>query len=423
MRIWKLVEYFFLPELRRYGKFTHIKEQDFILPETKRIGLYLHIPFCLSLCPYCPYDRILFEKTLSERYTNAVIKEIKLIKDKVGRVEITSLYIGGGTPTTIGKNLEKIVTKIKDEFLLKENTIFIETNPNDITEEKVAMLKDLGTGMVSIGVQSFQDKFLRAIGRNYDAKTAMNAIEIVKKYINNVNIDLMFALPEQSEKDFEYDLKKAIKAEVQQITGYPLFTFPYSQVGKFLKINSVKLPSFNSRKRMFYLMYNMLTKNGFVPASVWGFKKPDGAEFSSVSRMYYIGIGASAATKVPGKFYMNTFSIPHYIKRINSGQCAEVVKMDFTRRMDDYYWLYWKIYETRFQKSEFEKRFHSDRKARLLIKILETGNFIKIKGAHYTLTRKGMFYVHLLQNRIALNHIGKAWGKMMQNPEPHEIQI
>ncbi len=423
MSIWKLVEYSFLPELRRYGKFTHIKKQDFSLPETKKIGLYLHIPFCRSLCPYCPYDRILFENTLSEHYTNAVIKEIELIKNKVGRVEITSFYIGGGTPTTIGENLEKIITKIKDEFLLKENTIFIETNPNDITGEKMAMLKDLGTGMVSIGVQSFQDKFLKAIGRNYDAKTAMNAIEIVKKYINNINIDLMFVLPEQSEKDFEYDLKKAIKADVQQVTGYPLFTFPYSQVGKFLKINSVKLPSFHARKRMFYLMYDMLTENGFVPASVWGFKKPDGAEFSSVSRMYYIGLGASAATKVPGRFYMNTFSIPHYIERINSGECAEVVKMDYTKRMDDYYWLYWKIYETRLQESEFEKRFHSDRKTQLLIKILETGNFIKIKGAHYTLTRKGMFYVHLLQNRIALNHIGKAWGKMMQAPEPHEIQL
>ena len=423
MSIWKLVEYFFLPELHRYGKFTHIKEQDFILPETKKIGLYLHIPFCRSLCPYCPYDRILFENTLSEHYTNAVIKEIELIKEKIGRVEITSLYIGGGTPTTIGKNLEKIITKIKGEFLLKENTIFIETNPNDITEEKMAMLKDLGTGMVSIGVQSFQDKFLKAIGRNYEAKTAMNAIEIVKKYINNINIDLMFVLPEQSEKDFEYDLKKAIEADVQQITAYPLFTFPYSQVGKFLKINSVKLPSFNYRKRMFYLMYNILTENEFVPASVWGFKKPDGIEFSSVSRMYYIGLGASAATKVSEKFYMNTFSIPHYIERVNSGRCAEVVKMDYTKKMDNYYWLYWKIYETRFQKSEFEKRFHSDRKAQLLIKILEAGNFIKIKGTHYTLTQKGMFYVHLLQNQVALNHIGKAWGKMMQDPEPHEIQL
>ena len=423
MSIWKLVEYFFLPELHRYGKFTHIKEQDFILPETKKIGLYLHIPFCRSLCPYCPYDRILFENTLSEHYTNAVIKEIELIKEKIGRVEITSLYIGGGTPTTIGKNLEKIITKIKGEFLIKENTIFIETNPNDITEGKMAMLKDLGIGMVSIGVQSFQDKFLRAIGRNYNAKTAMKAIEIVKKYINNINIDLMFVLPEQSEKDFEYDLKKAIEADVQQITAYPLFTFPYSQVGKFLKINSVKLPSFNYRKRMFYLMYNILTENEFVPASVWGFKKPDGIEFSSVSRMYYIGLGASAATKVSEKFYMNTFSIPHYIERVNSGRCAEVVKMDYTKKMDNYYWLYWKIYETRFQKSEFEKRFHSDRKAQLLIKILEAGNFIKIKGTHYTLTQKGMFYVHLLQNQVALNHIGKAWGKMMQDPEPHEIQL
>ncbi len=421
MSIWNFVEYFLIPEIRRHGKFTHIEDKDFTLPKTKEVGLYLHIPFCYSLCPYCPYDRTLFEKTLSEHYTNAVIKEIEFIGNKIGKVEITSLYIGGGTPTTIAKNLEKIITKIKDNFILKENSIFIETNPNDITKEKMDMLKNLGTGMISIGVQSFQDKFLRAIGRNYNAKTATSAIEIAKKYIKNVNIDLMFALPGQKEKEFGYDLKKAIETGVQQITSYPLFTFPYSQIGRFLKINSVKLPSFRSRKRMFYLMYNTLTGNGYVPSSVWGFKKPYGAEFSSVSRMYYIGLGASAATKVPGKFYMNTFSIPHYIERINSGHCAEVIKMDYTKKMDNYYWLYWKIYETRFQKSEFEERFSNDKKAQFLIKALETGNFIKIRGAEYTLTRKGMFYVHLLQNLIALNHIGKAWSKMMQESEPYEI--
>jgi coproporphyrinogen III oxidase-like Fe-S oxidoreductase len=421
MLLKRTVESLFLPELRKKGKFTHLKSGEFSLPRTKQIGMYIHIPFCFSLCPYCPYDRILFNKNISERYVNALLKEIDFIYRKLGNVRINSLYIGGGTPTTVGANLLKIVEKLNKYFTLEKDSIFIETNPCDINEEKMQILKKMGTIMISIGIQSFQDKFLKAIGRNYDRKTAIQSIEIAKKYIDNINIDLMFALPDQKEKDFKKDLETAISFDVQQVTSYPLFTFPYSTVGSYLKINKVKLPDFKTRKRMFYLMYDLFTSNGYMPASVWGFVKNSGKEFSSVSRMYYIGLGASAATKVPGRFYLNTFSVPHYIERVNDNLCAEVVKMDYTKRMDNYYWLYWKMYETRFSELEFKNRFENDRKIKLFVQFLLIGKFLELRGAQYKLTRKGMLYVHLLQNLFALNYISKTWDKMMKNKEPEKI--
>jgi coproporphyrinogen III oxidase-like Fe-S oxidoreductase len=423
MHFKRFIESLFLPELRTKGKFTHLKSGEFSLPRTKQIGMYIHIPFCFSLCPYCPYDRVLFNKNFSEQYVNALMKEIEFIHRRLGNIRISSLYIGGGTPTTIGVNLLRIVEKLGKHFTLEKDSIFIETNPYDINEEKAQILKTMGTTMISIGVQSFQNKFLKSIGRNYDAKTAFQSIEIAKKYIDNINIDLMFALPGQKEKDFEKDLKTALNLDVQQITSYPLFTFPYSTVGSFLKINEVKLPSFKTRKRMFYLMYDLLTQKGYTPASVWGFVKDRGKEFSSVSRMYYIGLGASAATKVPGRFYLNTFSVPHYIERVNNGMCAEVVKMDYTKRMDNYYWLYWKLYETQFSEAEFKNRFKNDQKIKLFMQLLLIGKFLELRGVQYKLTRKGMLYVHLLQNLFALNYISKTWDEMMKNSEPREIVL
>lgn len=418
----RFVEKIFVPDFT--GKLVHIKNSDFTLPNVNNIGLYLHIPFCHSLCPYCPYDKVFYNKSLAYRYVEAVKKEIKLISSLTGKIRVSSLYIGGGTPTTITEKLPEIVKVFRDNFQF-DGGIFIETSPYDITDEKMRILKDIGVSMASIGIQSFQNKFLKLIGRNYDKETAYKSIRIVQRYFDNINIDLMFSLPTESVSDFYFDLKEAVKTGVSQITAYPLFTFPYSKAGKLLKVKNVKLPPFFTRKNMFELMYSYLVSEGFSPVSVWGFKRGTLPAFSSVTRTKYIGFGASAGTKVQGAFYMNSFSVPHYIERMSNGKFAEVVKMDYTDLMDNYYWLYWRLYETRIPISEFEKRFSRgiERRAKLLIKLLFAFYMLERKGNYYALTRRGMFYVHLMQNHFSMNYIGKVWSEMMQEPEPKEILL
>ena len=418
----KFVEKIFVPDFM--GKFFHIKDSDFTLSNVDNTGLYLHIPFCHSLCPYCPYDKVFYNKPLAYSYVEAVKKEIKLVSSLTGKIVVSSLYIGGGTPTTITEKLPEIIKVFRDNFQF-DGGIFIETSPYDITDEKMRILKDIGVSMVSIGIQSFQNKFLKLIGRNYDKETAYKSVRIVQRHFDNINIDLMFSLPLESVSDFYFDLKEAVKSGVNQITAYPLFTFPYSKAGKLLKVKNVKLPPFFTRKSMFELMYNYLTSENFSPVSVWGFKRGKLPEFSSVTRTRYIGFGASAGTKVKNAFYMNTFSVPHYIEKISNGKFAEVVKMYYTDLMDNYYWLYWRLYETRIPINEFEKRFSSgiEKRAKALIKLLFTLHMLKREDNYYALTRRGMFYVHLMQNHFSMNYIGKVWSEMMQEPEPKEILL
>ncbi len=416
----RLAEKFFLPEFS--NRLYHIDTVSLDFSGVDTVGIYIHVPFCNSLCPYCPYDRVLYNSELMARYVNALKREILLKSSLMKNVRISSVYIGGGTPTTAMKYFPDVMKMFKKHFDLSGG-IFIETNPQDITPEKLQSLKKMGVSMISIGVQSFQDKYLRLIGRNYDRAIAKRAVKIARNYFDNINIDLMFALPNQTLTDFYSDLKEASALGVNQITAYPLFTFPYSSAGRFLRVKNVKLPNFFVRKKMFELMRDFLTSEGFYPVSVWGFKRGSLPEFSSVSRIYYVGFGPSAATKLKNALYMNTFSVNRYVERLFEGRFAEVAKMDFTDLMDDYYYFYWKLYETRVPKLEFDEMFCCGikKRAKALMSLLICFGMAKEEDNYYALTKRGMFYVHLMQNHFSMNYISEIWQQMMENPEPEEI--
>ncbi len=423
MIISKIAEILFLPSLKR--EFRKIETNDFYIPNTKKIDAYLHIPFCKSLCPYCPYDKFPFNESLAKSFTSAVIREIEKVALKFGNFKLGSLYIGGGTPTVIGKDLCKIISAISDNFDTENMEIFLETSPYDVSLKNMEMLKKCNISMVSIGVQSFENKYLKLLGRNYNAEKALNSIEITKKYFKDINVDLMFALPGQSTKEFLSDLRIAENTGVSQITSYPLFTFPYTTAGKFLRNKNVRVPPYRVRKEMFYAMYDFFTEKGFSPTSVWGFKREKRKTYSSVTRNTYIGFGPSAATKTEKAFYLNTFSVYEYIKRTNDKKFNEVVKIELNKEINDYYWLYWKLYETKIPKNEFAERFEKNypHKASILIR---TGRMLKLfeeKESFYQLTKRGMFYVHLLQNAFALNYINKVWGAMTKEPAPRIIRF
>ncbi len=416
-----IAEKIFTPGFKK--EFRHIESGEFELSGIERAGLYLHVPFCKSLCPYCPYDRVMFDPDLSERFAESATKEIEMVSKRTGKISVSSLYIGGGTPTVIGKNLCKVIEAFFKNFEMGGADIFIETSPYDISDEKLSMLKKCGITGISIGVQSFNDKLLKVIGRNYTAEKAYKAVELSKKHFENINIDLMFALPGQKTADFVKDLEIAVSTDVPQITSYPLFTFPYTSVGKFLKIKKVRAPSFSVRKEMFYEMHDFLVQNGFSPVSVWGFKRGIAKTYSSVTRDLYIGFGPSGTTKTKNAFYINTFSVPHYIEKIKSGEFAEVVKADLTEGANNYYWLYWRIYETKVPKEEFARSFSASKKVKIFLNLAKILRFVEEKPGYYQLTKKGIFYVHLMQNRFALNYISKVWGSMMEDPEPRLIRF
>ena len=406
-----------------HGTFVFEPNHTVTLPDVSATDLYLHIPFCHSLCPYCPYNRILYDESLVAPYVRAVHQEIERYHELLGDVELRSVYIGGGTPTTLLPELGPILDHVRRRFRLA-GTIAIETIPNDLDATSLATLRSFGVGLLSIGVQSFDDRYLKLIGRRYRASVLPGAItRALEAGFDTVNIDLMFALPEQTIEEALADLDKALELGADQVTLYPLFTFPYTTVGDLLRLRRVSFPKLRTRRGMYRALHNDALGHDMDRVSVWGFKKHAVGRFSSVTRDDYIGIGAGAGTCLPGIFYFNTFSVPEYIRSCSEHTLPVALQMKMSEAMQRYYWLYWRLYETRVSKADLAQLFCGDSGLRWLLWLALHLHLLSDDGEQYILTERGSFWIHLLQNYYVLNYIDKVWTRSMREAWPGRVEL
>ena len=404
-------------------EFVKTKPSELDLTPPKKTGIYIHIPFCKSLCPYCPYLRERYEKERVTPYLEAVLKEIDLYYEKFGNFEVSSIYIGGGTPTNLIDELGIILDKLREKFKVSGD-ICIETSVYDINEETVKKLKNFGITLLSIGIQSFNNKHLKILGRNYPAEDIVEKINIAKKgNFKSINVDLMFALPNQTELDVRNDLEKAMELGIDQITTYPLFTFPYSSVGRYRQLEKIKMPHLKVRRKEYKLIHDTLLDQGFSRISVWGFKKGSAPRYSSVTRHKYIGLGAGAASSFDDLFYFNTFSIEDYVQTLKNNTLPIALKMDITPQLANHYWFYWKLYDTYFTQKELSEVFGKDKKVSLLIKLMKLSGMLTQENNNFSLTERGSFWVHLAQNYFMLNYIDKVWTNAMKEAWPEKINF
>jgi menaquinone C8-methyltransferase len=398
------------------------------IPKIKKSGLYIHVPFCKQLCPYCPYNRILYNKDLVEGFITAVTGEIGYYARQLPDLEVPSVYFGGGTPTLLSDNLKKINEVLHSNFRI-EGPLCIETHPADLTWDKVESLKSMGFDSISIGVQSFQQKWLDSIGRHYTSEKIGQVLNWLERAdFTTINIDLLFALPGETLKDLEVDLEKATSTFVDQITFYPLFTFPYSSIGKYRKLRNVEMPNLSLRRKMYYFLYDYLIHKGYHRVSVWSFKKKaETPRFSSVTREHYIGFGPSACSYYGSLFTLNTFSVPEYIKSIEEKGHAVALEIPFTERLSILYDFYWRLYDTTIpEKREWDQLTYTLRDAKdlhLLIKLSELFGMVKKNGEYFLLTREGSFWIHLIQNYFSLRYINTIWSEAKREAWPEAINF
>ena len=207
--------------------------------DIKELGLYLHIPFCEQICPYCPYNKEIYTPEAAERYTNAVKKEMDFYSAVVGDKPVTSFYIGGGTPTTmLHTGLAEILEHIFVNFNMRCD-IHMESHPNHLTIENLNKIADMGVKHLSAGVEALQEKHLKTLKRPYTVEQAKAAVErAVNMGFECVNVDLMFALPDQTLNEIEEAGQTLVKMGVDQVAAYPLFRFPYTKMGGDGKVNN-----------------------------------------------------------------------------------------------------------------------------------------------------------------------------------------
>ena len=399
--------------------FAFKNEYDQILPfaECENLGLYVHIPFCKSICNFCPYCKVRYSAELCDRYIDALIKEIHIVGSQhTGRKKVTSLYFGGGTPALAAHRIKEIVDALNDHFIITEG-IGLELHPDNVNIEVLQSLKNAGVTKISIGIQSFCDKYQKILGRKeIDTTAMMSALAAVP--FETVSMDFIFALPEQTYDDLKSDIDTAFSLGANHIAIYPFidFTFTESPVAA--------MPKKEKRELLDAITQYCLGK-GYSRSSIWTFSSEPDANYSSMTRDNFLGFGCSATSLFKGQFKINTFDVESYCERVRSGNLATSLTIRFTKRQRMIYWLFWTAYSTRVNARDFEKFFGVPLKKMYGFElwIAKRLGFINEHDGIYEMTLKGAFYYHYYENFYTLSYIDKMWGIMRKEAFPEKIKL
>ncbi|MFA6913964.1 MAG: radical SAM family heme chaperone HemW, partial [Endomicrobiia bacterium] len=287
------------------------------------LGLYIHIPFCKKKCFYCDFLSINYDDVLTDEYISTIIKESQQYKYN----SISTIYIGGGTPSVLSlKQLEKLIKHIKLIFDISNLQEFtVELNPESTTIEKLKLLYDENITRLSFGLQSINDNILQHLGRlhnfNKFQEVYNNAIRIG---FDNINIDLMYGIQNQTLNDWEKTIDTVLKFNSNHISLYPL---TIEQGTKFYQQN-IKVDT-DLQRQMYEIACNMFKINKFKHYEISNWAKED--KYSKHNKMYwqnkeYIGLGASSASYYKRYRFKNTLSISEYIANITQDKSSIIEK-------------------------------------------------------------------------------------------------
>lgn len=299
----------------------------------KRLGLYIHIPFCDKICNYCDFTAFQGANSKILEYVNALKKEIQLKGNK--NFFIDSIFIGGGTPSFIdGKYIFEILEEVRENFTVLENIeISIETNPKTFDEKKLEFYKKAGINRLSIGVQSFNDKILKELGRNHNSKEVFESIEFVRKFDFDINLDLIFGYQKQSVEDILYDLEMVKKINPEHISYYSLIIEEKTKFKALQNAGKLNFLDEDIERKMYHLIVENLEKIGLKQYEVSNFSKEQ--KESVHNKKYwnckeYLGMGVSSHSYFEDVRFSNTVNLSKYIKELGNGN----IPIDFLENLN-----------------------------------------------------------------------------------------
>ncbi|MBF7093852.1 oxygen-independent coproporphyrinogen III oxidase [Streptococcus sp. HF-1907] len=287
----------------------------------KSTSAYVHIPFCTQICYYCDFSKVFIKNQPVDDYLQALIREFRSYDIK----SLRTLYIGGGTPTSItAQQLDYLLTELTRNLDLSQLEEFtIEANPGDLTVEKIAVLQKSAVNRVSLGVQTFNDRHLKQIGRSHNEAQIYSTIDALKAAgFHNISIDLIYALPGQTMEDVKENVAKALALDIPHLSLYSLILEHHTVFMNRMRRGKLNLPTEDLEAEMFEYIIDQLEQNGFEHYEISNFTKP-GFE-SRHNLMYwdnieYYGVGAGASGYLDGVRYRNRGPIQHYLKGVNEG--------------------------------------------------------------------------------------------------------
>ena len=298
----------------------------------KEVSLYIHIPFCKQRCFYCDFPTFAGKERFREEYVEALIKEIE---DKCSNYLIKTIFIGGGTPSYLEeKELEKLLIAVSKLNLSDKLEYSMECNPGTVNEEKLKIMKKYGINRISFGLQSCNNQLLKKIGRIHTFKEFLENYNLARKIgFNNINIDLMYGLPNLTIQDWKDTLEKISELRPEHISAYSLIIEEGTAFYKLYEKDKLELPSEDDERVMDKLTKDILKSNGYHQYEISNFALPGKeCEHNKVywSLEEYIGVGSASSSYIDGYRLVNTSNINDYIEKINNNISVVIDKYENT---------------------------------------------------------------------------------------------
>ncbi|MCI1894978.1 MAG: radical SAM family heme chaperone HemW [Lactobacillus sp.] len=282
-------------------------------------GAYIHIPFCSHICYYCDFNKVFIEGQPVDDYVDMLIREMNLVMASHPDERIETVYVGGGTPTTLTPaQLERLITGIRAALHFDAGEFTFEANPNDLlTTDKLQVLHDNGVNRLSIGVQSFNDDILKRIGRTHRAADVYQAIANARKVgFENLSIDLIFRLPQQTREDFLASLHQALDLDLPHYSTYSLILERKTIFYNLMRKGRLQLPNQDTEADMYQDAIDLMVTHGLAQYEISNFAKPGYQCQHNLlywRNDHYFGFGAGAFGYVGRDRYHNFGPIQQYL--------------------------------------------------------------------------------------------------------------
>ena len=363
--------------------------------QAKPSSAYVHIPFCTQICYYCDFSKVFIKNQPVDAYMEHLIQETRSYE--IGKLR--TLYIGGGTPTALSaQQLAYLLTELPKVMDLSEVEEFtIEANPGDLDPDKIAVLKDSQVNRVSLGVQTFDNKMLKKIGRSHQEQDIYDNIRHLKQAgFDNISIDLIYALPGQTMDQVKENVAKAIDLDIPHMSLYSLILENHTVFMNRMRRGKLPLPKEELEAEMFEYIIEELEKAGFEHYEISNFSKPG---FESRHNLVYwdnaeyYGLGAGASGYVDGIRYKNHGPIRHYLEAVEAGK-ARITEEHLTleEKMEEELFLGLRK-KTGVSKARFEEKFgvsFDQRYGQVVASLTEQGLLVP-DDKQVRMTKRGLF--------------------------------
>ena len=370
-------------------------------------SIYIHIPYCKQQCTYCNFHFRISQND-KEEMLKSIKKEIKMRQSYLNNATISSIYFGGGTPSILKKQeIKSIISTIYRFFNINENAeITLECNPDDLDEKQLIALKEIGINRLSIGIQSFDDADLKFMNRSHNAKQATQCIALAKKHgFNNITIDLIYGLPNQSKKKWEENLTKMFNLGIQHFSAYALTIEPKTALKHLIDTKKITPAEDSTTVEHFNTLVRLAAKNDFIHYEISNFGKKD--FFSNHNSGYwknqcYLGVGPSAHSFNGTSRQWNVSSNKQYIEKIKTTDLYfEIEQLTNQQKYNEYIFTglrtIWGV-----ELDYIETQFGADAQQYFEQQIQNwiTQEKVKKDSNNYTLTEKGKLYTDAIASNL-----------------------